>query len=360
MMKKCISVFCALFLVIAVSSCKEKTPVTVAVENTQESTNPAFEPITSPDAEKGIVELKSTQIPGIEITEPLEIKPVEKAKASAFWMDDLEAAKKTAARENKDLLVNFSGSEWCAVCVRLDREVFSKEDFQLGASKRFVPVVLDFPREIELASEKLKKAYVEFDHDGKFPTVYLADSDGRPYAKTSYIPGGPRRYLEHLEEFRTAKTEYDRLMKQARNDELADVEKAKLIEKAVLTVNPALLKLFYRDLLKRIVALDKNNEAQLKQKYELQVRMWDAIDLFEAGKRADALKAVDAMIEDMKLTDQVLQETLFFKSRLQFVMQDRNGALKSLNTAVEAGPETRMAEQIKEIISKYFSDLTPK
>ncbi|MBW8036262.1 MAG: thioredoxin family protein, partial [Planctomycetes bacterium] len=160
--------FFALFLLLAVSSCKEKTPVTVTEQNPQGDTNPAFEPITSPDAGKDTIKLESIEIPGLEITEP-----EEKVELSGFWMDDLEAAKKKAAEEGKNMLVSFSGTNWCSICVRLDREVFSQEDFRLGASKSFVLVVLDFPYNIELASEELKKAYVEFDHDGKFPIVYL-------------------------------------------------------------------------------------------------------------------------------------------------------------------------------------------
>jgi hypothetical protein len=193
-----------------------------------------------------------------------------------------------------------------------------------------------------------------------FPTVYLADAKGRAYTEVGYVPGGIRPYLKQIERLSYVNEKFSEFMTAAAGDDISDVEKSKLIEKAILTVTPALLKSFYRDELKQIISLDKDNEAGLKEKYELPVRMWDVTDLFEAGKPADAINAIDAAIEDMKPTGQVLQEILFFKSRLQFVMQDKEGALKSLNTAVEAGPETRMAGQIKKIISNYFSDSIPK
>lgn len=354
--------FFALFLTLAVSSCKEKTPVTVTEKNPQKDADPAFEPIISPDAEKGIIELKSREIPGLEITEPVEIKPGKKVEASAFWLDDFEAAKKKAARENKDLLILFTGSDWCPGCIQMEREVFSKKEFRLEVSKKFVPVMFDFPRRKSLPQQTKEQNEAMHAIYGQppFPAVYLADRQGRAYTEVGYVPGGVKTYLAQLENLSHLNEQFSELMTAAGKDGLADVEKAKLIEKAVLAINPALLKPFYRDEIKRIISLDKDNEAGLKEKYELPVRMWDAVDLFEGGKPADAIKSLDATIEDMKLTGERLQEVLFIKSRMQFAIQDRDGALKSLNAAVEAGPQTRLAGEIKEVISKYFSDSIPK
>ena len=346
-----------LFVVFAVSSCKDKAPDKITEDNYQKDGEPiVIEPISSPDAEKAPAEFKSRQVPGLEIAEPAKIKPDEKIEHSDFWMEDFEAAKKTAADENKDLLVSFSGLSWCPGCVHLEQEIFSKEEFRVEALKNYVPVIFDFPRDVSLAPERLKKAYVEFEHDGSFPTIYLTDPDGRIYAKTSYMPEKPSLYLDHLAEFGKMRSEYVRLMKEAQNVELADVEKAKLVEKAILTINPELLKFFYRDDIKSIVALDKDNEAGLKEKYELTVRMWDVADLFETGKPEDAIQSVDATIEEMKLTGETLQDILFFKSRLLFITQNKDGALKSLNAAFDAAPQSRMAGEIKEVISTYFSD----
>ena len=45
------------------------------------------------------------------------------------WMTDFDEAKKEAEAGKKDLLMDFTGSDWCGWCIRLKEEVFSKEAF---------------------------------------------------------------------------------------------------------------------------------------------------------------------------------------------------------------------------------------
>ncbi|MBR3957884.1 MAG: thioredoxin family protein, partial [Kiritimatiellae bacterium] len=54
------------------------------------------------------------------------------------WLDDYDAALKKAAVENKYVVVDFSGSDWCGWCKRLDKEVFSQKDFVSEAKKNYV------------------------------------------------------------------------------------------------------------------------------------------------------------------------------------------------------------------------------
>ena len=65
------------------------------------------------------------------------------------WMTDFEAAKKKAAAENKDLLVDFTGSDWCGWCIKLVDEVFKHDSFKKGVADKFVLVELDFPKKPE-------------------------------------------------------------------------------------------------------------------------------------------------------------------------------------------------------------------
>lgn len=116
------------------------------------------------------------------------------------WMTDFAAAQKKAAAEGKDLFINFTGSDWCGWCMRLEREVFSQKLFIYEAQKRFVFVFVDFPRNKKLSSaqkaqnEKLAQRYDAM----VFPTIILAEANGKPYAKTGYVDGGPLAYLQEL------------------------------------------------------------------------------------------------------------------------------------------------------------------
>lgn len=62
------------------------------------------------------------------------------------WRDNLAAAATEARDNNRLLLLNFSGSDWCGWCKRLDAEVFSTPAFQQYAAEHLVPLIADFPR----------------------------------------------------------------------------------------------------------------------------------------------------------------------------------------------------------------------
>ena len=123
----------------------------------------------------------------------------------AGWTDDFEAAKKQAAAENKLLLVDFSGSDWCGWCKKLDKEVFAKPEFLEGAKKDFVLVMVDSPSDKKLLSEKAAeqnpKLVEKYEVHG-FPTVLIMDADGVVLDKTGYRRGGPEEYLKNLAEIK--------------------------------------------------------------------------------------------------------------------------------------------------------------
>ncbi len=141
----------------------------------------------------------------IAATEPGSDAATEAQKTStpAGWLDDFAEAKKLAKKENKLLLVDFSGSDWCSWCKRLDEEVFSKPEFLEAAKKSFVLVFIDTPHDQSLLSEQAKKQnpklLEQFKIEG-FPTVLILNADGKRLAETGYRSGGVENYLKSLAE----------------------------------------------------------------------------------------------------------------------------------------------------------------
>ncbi|MGN0835552.1 MAG: thioredoxin family protein [Candidatus Spyradosoma sp.] len=120
----------------------------------------------------------------------------------AGWLDDFEAAKKLAAAENKLLFVDFTGSDWCGWCIRLEKEVLSKKEFLDGVKDQFVLVFVDSPRDKKLLSPAAAKQNAELvERYGirGFPTVLILTPEGDELAKTGYRRGGAGLYLAHLE-----------------------------------------------------------------------------------------------------------------------------------------------------------------
>jgi len=146
-------------------------------------------------------------VPGIARAEdPPAAKEPAAEEVHVPWVRDWEEAKKQAAETNRDLLVNFTGSDWCIFCKRLEGEVFSHKAFVEEECRHFVFVFLDFPNAEDLKAKVVDPALNERLSNeygvGGYPTVMLTTPSGLPYARTGYRPGGPEPYVEHLAELR--------------------------------------------------------------------------------------------------------------------------------------------------------------
>ncbi|MEI6786878.1 MAG: thioredoxin family protein [bacterium] len=116
------------------------------------------------------------------------------------WLTSLEAAKTEAVKRQVPILVDFSGSDWCGWCIKLDKEVFSKEEFKAYAKTDLVLLLVDFPRKSKLPEDVKKQNDLlaeKFDVQG-FPTVLLLNGQGKELARTGYMPGGAEAYVKHV------------------------------------------------------------------------------------------------------------------------------------------------------------------
>ena len=96
---------------------------------------------------------------------------------------------KNAKSENKPILLIFSGSDWCANCIKLKTNVFDQESFKTLQAEKFKMYTADFPRtkktvedQRTLDNEMLADI---FNPNGKFPLVLLLDSDQNILRKTN-------------------------------------------------------------------------------------------------------------------------------------------------------------------------------
>lgn len=118
------------------------------------------------------------------------------------WLDDYDAALKKAADENKHIVVDFSGSDWCGWCKRLDKEVFTTDAFKKAAAEKYVLLMVDSPMKKSLLTEKAAKEnpkLVEKFGVKGFPTVVVLDPKGEEVCRLGYEKGGPEKYIEKLD-----------------------------------------------------------------------------------------------------------------------------------------------------------------
>lgn len=94
--------------------------------------------------------------------------------------DNADEAFASSRATHKPVLLIFSGSDWCAPCIRFQKTVLSDEQFQLYASDHLILLKADFPqrkklaKEIEEQNEQLAEKY---NPKGQFPHIVLLRSD---------------------------------------------------------------------------------------------------------------------------------------------------------------------------------------
>jgi len=117
------------------------------------------------------------------------------------WFTDIEAAQAKARNENKVVMLNFTGSDWCPWCKKLKAEVFDQPEFAEFAKSRLVATEVDFPHNKPLApaQRQVNEKLVQVLQIKGFPTVVLLDPSGRPMGETGYLPGGPGPFIQALQ-----------------------------------------------------------------------------------------------------------------------------------------------------------------
>ncbi len=125
---------------------------------------------------------------------------------SQNWTTDLEDAKLIASQNKKKIVLVFQGSDWCAPCIKLDRDIWSTEEFRAYANDNYVMVKADFPRKkknalSEVQQEKNNKLAELYNKKGHFPFVVILDSTGKILGETGYLKTSPNNYITHINSF---------------------------------------------------------------------------------------------------------------------------------------------------------------
>jgi len=277
-------------------------------------------------------------------------------QSSQDWMTDFAAAQARAKAEQKDLLVNFTGSDWHPMSIKLYAEVLSQPEFVAKAQKDFVLVSIDFPKirtgmspELIAQNDELMARYGV----AQIPLVLLLDEGGHPYHWIAYEKGGPRNYLSVLEERRRHGFGFKAALALAAKKR--GIERAQVLDDALTSLTEE-MRSKNDQLMREIVALDADGKAGLRRKYLQTVQLKDASVYLEAmlathmEKRegAKALAKLEAVITQPK---DIMhhQLALYLKG---MVIMDTTGnvgdAIQALDMANTLAPTSPLAQKIRE------------
>jgi thioredoxin-related protein len=112
---------------------------------------------------------------------------------SVNWLGDFNTATTLANKEDRLILINFSGSDWCGPCIRLRKEILESATFEDYAKDHLVLVRADFPRQkknqLDAGQIKRNEALADkYNPDGKFPFTLLVDKNGKVLKKWDGFP----------------------------------------------------------------------------------------------------------------------------------------------------------------------------
>lgn len=119
------------------------------------------------------------------------------------WVTNIEEAKALAAKENKNILLVFSGSDWCAPCMKLEKVVWKSEEFKQEAESKWILLRADFPKkkgnqlsaELTASNKKLAEKY---NKGGNFPLVVMLDKTGKVIGMTGFKNVTAEEYIKMI------------------------------------------------------------------------------------------------------------------------------------------------------------------
>ena len=276
---------------------------------------------------------------------------------------DFEKAKAQAAKEEKSILMEFTGSDWCPPCKALAKNVLTQDVFKTEMPTNFVLLKLDSPRDKSKQTpeeiEQYKVLSAKYGIQG-VPTIFLADAKGRPYYQTVGYSGDPAdKYVANLKEQLGTLAKRDAAF--AKAEKATGTEKAKLLAEGLSLVDDEMALKTYSEVVAEIIELDADNKAGLKTKFDGLKNSVEFKSELEAtmssnrGKPEDILAAIDKLIAEKKPTGAALQEAVFMKSSILF-QTDKAKAKEMLLEAKELAPQSETGKRIDGILERFFKD----
>lgn len=122
---------------------------------------------------------------------------------SQNWVTKLDQAEAKATKEGKNILLVFSGSDWCIPCMKLERYILESDEFKTFSKDHFVLLRADFPKQKKNKLSEAQQAYndelaEQYNPNGYFPLVVILDQNGKVLGNTGYKNVSPAEYISQL------------------------------------------------------------------------------------------------------------------------------------------------------------------
>lgn len=126
------------------------------------------------------------------------------SEEEGFWFETKEECMSYAQEKGKNILMVFSGSDWCKPCMQFKKEVLLSEEFTSYASEELAILYLDFPMKKKNRLSEAQTAHnealaEEFNKNGAFPKIILLDAQLNEIKEIKYTRQNTSAFIESLE-----------------------------------------------------------------------------------------------------------------------------------------------------------------
>lgn len=300
------------------------------------------------------------------------------AMAGAAWAlpqaESVEAAMPIAKAQGRDIMLEFTGKEWCPPCIHLRTKILETAEFEQAVGDKYVLVEVIFPRlpsavaaipeEQRNANEKL---LAHHRIETGLPTVLLLDEEGFPYAQVAGARRTTAEYLKALDAAAAVRSRRDAAF--ARAAGLQGLERAAALAEGLNAI-PENCRDKYPDLVNEINALDPGNtlgyagvltrhsnflkqDAELKAIFATMRGVPDAAKLERNAKvLTEFLQREDLEPEIAQLAWRALGDTYAFQRKYLDVYKCYQEALKQ-------APDSRLAPRLRNALQHYETNILP-
>lgn len=277
------------------------------------------------------------------------------SRAQKTWITDLDTAESLAEKDNKDVMLVFTGSDWNDESKNLAENVFTRKFFATG-SKDFVLCNIDVLRDESLVDqdvlEKNYQAATRFAVQ-QIPSVFLITSEKDVYGVFSPEPDivTPSSFFSRIESFAEKRELLVSLKEKISTTD--GIEKAGHMDQFLEMLYP-LQRDAYRHFVEEITRIDEDGSAGLGAKYLLQLEYLRAMDFYQENNMEAAGEGFFALARSGKLDPAKKQEALYMGAYMYAMAETvpNTKLIEWLEEAVAADPENPGVTQIRTMIEK--------
>lgn len=283
------------------------------------------------------------------------------------WKEDFDEALSEAQKEDKDLLILFTGNDWDGISTDFFSNVLATEKFLKAASVHYVPVHFDIPFDIpendgesHLKERKLTELAIQFNVQ-YFPTLIAVTTAGQVYAIVDYMPDDDSelmyaetdRMVLNLDAAYIAGREILALSEQMEKAE--GVEKAVLIDRLIRAV-PVSYGFQFLDLMKTIPDLDPENQSGIVPEYIATVAYSTAILSLSSGDTAQMAATIEEAATHPLMPADLSQQLFYLGAGMCYNVADFATARDFLLKLYEIDPTSDIAAEVPALIATLSMD----